>query len=140
VIDKFGADTGRLFELFAAPPERDLDWTDAGAEGSYRFIGRVYRFVTRNVHLADPSSELPRSEADKKVLRKLHQTLKKVTEDFETRWHFNTSIASVMELVNELYSAERELTPPVIADVGGNGPHWAGLQAAVAGVRYRSGA
>ncbi|MEP6535165.1 MAG: leucine--tRNA ligase [Bryobacteraceae bacterium] len=117
VIDKFGADTGRLFELFAAPPERDLDWTDAGAEGSYRFIGRVYRFVTRNVHRADRTSEIHRSDADKRVLRKLHQTLKKVTEDFETRWHFNTSIASVMELVNELYASESELTPPVIAEV-----------------------
>ena len=117
VIDKFGADTGRLFELFAAPPERDLDWTDAGAEGSYRFVGRVYRFVTRNVERADATSQVPRSEADKKVLRKLHQTLKKITEDFETRWHFNTSIASVMELVNELYLSESELTPPVIAEV-----------------------
>ncbi len=117
VIDEFGADTGRLFGLFAAPPERDLDWTDAGAEGSHRFIGRVYRFLTRNIERADASSTVARSEADKKVLRKLHQTLKKITEDFETRWHFNTSIASVMELVNELYSSESELTPPVIADV-----------------------
>ena len=117
VIDEFGADTGRLFGLFAAPPERDLDWTDAGAEGSHRFIGRVYRFLTRNIERADAASTVPRSEADKKVLRKLHQTLRKITEDFETRWHFNTSIASVMELVNELYSSESELTPPVIADV-----------------------
>jgi leucyl-tRNA synthetase len=117
MIDKFGADTGRLFELFAAPPERDLDWTDAGAEGSYRFIGRVYRFVTRNIDRADASSEAPRSEGDKRVLRKLHQTLKKITEDFESRWHFNTSIASIMELVNELYACESDLTPPVIADV-----------------------
>ena len=117
VIDEFGADTGRLFGLFAAPPERDLDWTDAGAEGSHRFIGRVYRFLTRNIERADAASTVPRSEADKKVLRKLHQTLKKITEDFETRWHFNTSIAGVMELVNELYSSESELTPPVIADV-----------------------
>jgi leucyl-tRNA synthetase len=117
MIDKFGADTGRLFELFAAPPERDLDWTDAGAEGSYRFIGRVYRFVTRNIDRANAASDTPRSEADKRVLRKLHQTLKKITEDFETRWHFNTSIASIMELVNELYVSESELTPPVIADV-----------------------
>jgi leucyl-tRNA synthetase len=117
MIDKFGADTGRLFELFAAPPERDLDWTDAGAEGSYRFIGRVYRFVTRNIDRADASSTVPRSEGDKRVLRKLHQTLKKITEDFESRWHFNTSIASIMELVNELYACETELTPPVIADV-----------------------
>ncbi len=117
MIDKFGADTGRVFELFAAPPERDLDWTDTGAEGSYRFLARVYRFVTRNVDRADLSSTLPRTEADKRVLRKLHQTLKKVTEDFESRWHFNTSIAAIMEFVNELYASESELTPAVIAHV-----------------------
>ena len=117
MIDKFGADTGRLFELFAAPPERDLDWTDAGAEGSYRFIGRVYRFVTRNIDRADASSTAARSEGDKRVLRKLNQTLKKITGDFESRWHFNTSIASIMELVNELYACESDLTPPVIAEV-----------------------
>src|SRR5229473_6237359 len=82
MIEKFGADTGRLFELFAAPPEREMDWTDAGAEGSYRFLGRVYRFVTRNAgrkpEASDPAS-------DRKILRKLHQTVKKVTEDFESR-------------------------------------------------------
>jgi leucyl-tRNA synthetase len=117
MIERFGADTGRLFELFAAPPERDLDWTDSGAEGSYRFLGRVYRFVTRNLDLADATAKVERSEADKKVLRKLHQTLKKVTDDFETRWHFNTSIAAIMELVNELYASESSLTPPVVAEV-----------------------
>ena len=117
MIERFGADTGRVFELFAAPPEKDLEWTDAGAEGCQRFLGRVYRFVTRNVERADGSSTTERSDADKRVLRKLHQTIRKVTDDFETRWHFNTSIAAVMELVNELYTSESELTPAVIADV-----------------------
>jgi leucyl-tRNA synthetase len=117
MIERFGADTGRVFELFAAPPEKDLEWTDAGAEGCQRFLGRVYRFVTRNVDRAGASSSEPRSDADRKVLRKLHQTVRKVTDDFETRWHFNTSIAAVMELVNELYTSESDLTRAVKAEV-----------------------
>jgi leucyl-tRNA synthetase len=122
MIERFGADTGRVFELFAAPPEKDLDWTDTGAEGSSRFLGRVYRFITRNLHhvnvdRAKASDSTPRTAADTKVLRKLHQTIRKVTNDFETRWHFNTSIAAVMELVNELYASESELTPGVLAEV-----------------------
>ena len=116
MMDKYGADCGRLFELFAAPPEKDMDWTDSGAEGAYRFIGRVFRFVTRNADRRGPTSEVV-SPGDKKVLRKLHQVLRKITEDFDARWHFNTSIAGMMELVNELYAAEADLTPGVIADV-----------------------
>jgi leucyl-tRNA synthetase len=116
MMDKYGADCGRLFELFAAPPEKDMDWTDSGAEGSYRFIGRVFRFITRN---ADRRSTTPieQSAGDKKVLRKLHQVLRKITEDFDVRWHFNTSIAAMMELVNEMYASEADLTPPVLSDV-----------------------
>jgi leucyl-tRNA synthetase len=117
MIERFGADTGRVFELFAAPPEKDLDWTDSGAEGGSRFLGRVYRFVTRNLDRARAGDPAPRTAADAKVLRKLHQTIRKVTNDFETRWHFNTSIAAVMELVNELYASESELTPSVLAEV-----------------------
>jgi leucyl-tRNA synthetase len=117
LIERFGADTGRVFELFAAPPEKDLDWTDAGAEGAYRFLGRVFRFVTRNIERADATAQVERTEADRKVLRKLHQTVRKITEDFETRWHFNTCIAGIMELVNEIYVHEANLTPPVIAEV-----------------------
>jgi leucyl-tRNA synthetase len=116
MIERFGADTGRVFELFAAPPERDLDWTDAGAEGAYRFLGRVYRFVTRNIDRAKSHGGAPPNDSDRRVLRKLHQTIKKVTEDFETRWHFNTSIAAIMELVNELYAYEAGLSSPVIAE------------------------
>ncbi|MGH9632478.1 MAG: class I tRNA ligase family protein, partial [Bryobacteraceae bacterium] len=116
LVDRYGADTGRMFELFAAPPEKELDWTDQGAEGAYRFLGRVYRFITRNIDRADSAAAVARSEADRKVLRKLHQVIRKVTGDFETRWHFNTSIAAIMELVNDLYAAENDLTPPVLAE------------------------
>ena len=116
MMDRFGADTGRVFGLFAAPPEKDLDWTDTGAEGAYRFLGRVFRFVTRNADRAGEDTA-ERTEADRKVLRKLHQTIRKVTDDFETRWHFNTSIAAIMELVNEIYNAESQLTAAVIREV-----------------------
>jgi leucyl-tRNA synthetase len=117
VVERFGADTARVFELFAAPPEKDLEWTDAGAKGCYGFLGRVFRFVSRNLDRADALSTAERTAADRKVLRKLHQTLRRVTDDFETRWHFNTSIAGIMELVNELYAQEAELSPAVLADV-----------------------
>jgi leucyl-tRNA synthetase len=109
MADAYGADTGRLFVLFAAPPEKDLEWQDAGVEGMYRFLGRVYRFVTRNAGRETPSGG-PAGEADARALRKLHQTVKKVTEDFETRWHFNTSIAATMELLNELTALEAQLS------------------------------
>ena len=107
MIARFGADTGRLFELFAAPPEKDMDWTDAGADGAYRFLGRVCRFVTRN---ADRSAGDGDAAADRRALRKLHQTIAKITDDFEDRWHFNTSIAALMELVNVLYAEEDKLS------------------------------
>jgi len=115
MMDELGADTGRLFGLFAAPPERDLDWTAAGAEGSYRFIGRVFRFVTRSIDRLDEPGEP--TAADRKVLRKLHQTIHKITNDFDTRWHFNTSIAAFMELVNEIYAHEAQLTGPTLREI-----------------------
>jgi leucyl-tRNA synthetase len=105
VADVHGADTARLFALFAAPPEKDMDWTDTGVEGIYRFLGRVYRFATRNSGRAGGDGS-----SDAKVLRKLHQTLRKITADFDTRWHFNTSIAAMMELVNELYAEEPRIS------------------------------
>jgi leucyl-tRNA synthetase len=104
-----------MFILFAGPPEREVDWRSEGAEGIYRFLGRVYRFLTRNMERAR-ARDGGGSDSDKKVLRKLHQTLKKVTNDFETRWHFNTSIAAVMELVNELYAEESRLSGAVLAE------------------------
>jgi leucyl-tRNA synthetase len=112
VADKYGADTARLFALFAAPPERDVDWIDAGVEGVYRFLGRIYRFATRNLPASEGKGD---GSADVKVLRKLHQTLRKITEDFDSRWHFNTSIAAIMELVNELYAEESRISPAAMA-------------------------
>jgi leucyl-tRNA synthetase len=113
VADRHGADTARLFALFAAPPERDVDWIDAGVEGIYRFLGRVYRFATRHVPAGAGAGD---GSADTKILRKLHQTLKKITEDFDSRWHFNTSIAAIMELVNELYLEESRISAAAMSE------------------------
>jgi leucyl-tRNA synthetase len=106
-----------MFALFAAPPEKDVDWRQEGVEGISRFLGRVYRFATRNLEKAQAASAGESTEADRKVLRKLHQTIRKVTEDFETRWHFNTSLAVIMELINELYANEPELSGCALAQV-----------------------
>ncbi len=131
--------------MFAAPPDRDLDWQDAGIEGIQRFLSRVYRFVVRNTPWpADawsqpPSGRTPEAEAlpatplppeARAIQRKLHQTIKRVSDDFQGRWHFNTSIAAIMELVNQLYGAEgaqgsafptgsmsEKLTAPLLAEV-----------------------
>jgi leucyl-tRNA synthetase len=97
-----------MFALFAAPPERDVDWIDAGVEGIYRFLGRIYRFVTRNLPVSEGKGD---GQADAKILGKLHRTLRKITEDFDSRWHFNTSIAAIMELVNEMYLEEPRISP-----------------------------
>ena len=112
LANELGADTARMFVLFAAPPEKEVDWRREGAEGVYRFLGRVYRFVTRNVGHAGGSGE-----SDRKVLRKLHQTVKKISEDFETRWHFNTCIASIMELVNVLYAEEAGISAAAMPEI-----------------------
>jgi leucyl-tRNA synthetase len=111
---KYGADTVRLYMLFAAPPEKDLDWSDAGIEGAWRFLNRVYRLVAKHAdklphindmkHNSKVDSEVkpwPLTVEEKRLLRKTHQTLRHVTEDMEERWHFNTDIALIMELVNE---------------------------------------
>jgi leucyl-tRNA synthetase len=107
MVGKYGADTCRLFVLFAAPPEKDMPWIEASVGGQRRFLERVFRFVTRNIGrdagAGDPA-------ADRAALRKLHQTIRKVTEDFDKRWHFNTSIAALMELINELYEREPKLS------------------------------
>jgi leucyl-tRNA synthetase len=114
LAEKFGADTARMFVLFAAPPEKEVDWRFEGAEGIYRFLGRVYRFVTRNLgQLSDLPANGP---SDREVQRKLHQILEKVTEDFETRWHFNTCIAAIMEFVNVLYAEEGKTGRAVITE------------------------
>ena len=117
LADQYGADTARLFILFAGPPEKEVDWRDERAEGIYRFLARVYRFATRNLERACAGGNGGAPEADRKIVRKLHQTIRKLTEDFESRWHFNTSISGIMELVNELYAEEARLSGGVVAEV-----------------------
>jgi leucyl-tRNA synthetase len=115
MVALFGADSARLYSLFAAPPDRDLDWQEEGVSGVNRFLGRLYRFVTRNADAVTAAGEP--NEADKRALRKLHQTIQKITGDFDSRWHFNTSIASLMELVNELYAVEPSLSGVITCEL-----------------------
>jgi leucyl-tRNA synthetase len=114
MVDRYGADTCRLYTLFAVPPERDMDWNESSVEGQRRFLARLYRFVTRN---AGRSGNGDFNDADRQALRKLHQTVRKITDDFDSRWHFNTSIASLMELVNELYQLESKLSPITVREI-----------------------
>jgi leucyl-tRNA synthetase len=103
LIDRYGADTVRMFCLFASPPERDLEWNDKGVEGSSRFLTRMWRLVLDNLDDLRTASgkRIEPGEGGSSLHRKTHQTIKKVTEDIENRFHFNTAIAAVMELVNE---------------------------------------
>jgi leucyl-tRNA synthetase len=166
MAEKYGADTGRLYTLFAAPPEKDLEWSEEAIEGAWRFLNRVYRLVEKNEAVAreewrvaessgakaqsslDSMSDLkvrpPKeerqgeeksrsltsfgmtelvdgaanySEGEKGLLRKAHQTLRRVSADFETRWHFNSSIAQIMELTNALYAADTSVRGEVKREV-----------------------
>jgi len=133
MVARYGADATRMYALFAAPPDRDLDWQEDGVAGVSRFLGRVFRFVNRFAHIAltvhhgetgtafNSSATVP-TGASLTLLRKLHQTIAKITQDFGGRWHFNTSIAAIMELVNEYYAAEAqvasgEVPPAVVAEL-----------------------
>lgn len=105
IIDKYGADTARLFILFAAPPERDLDWNEQGVEGCFKFINRVYRIVDELAEISK-NTELKfenLTKEDKAMRSKTNLTLKKVTEDLSQKFGFNTAIAALMELINDLY-------------------------------------
>jgi leucyl-tRNA synthetase len=114
IAEKCGCDTGRLYTLFAAPPEKDLEWNEQGIEGCSRFLNKVFRLITKHADRLRPVSvdlisktDLTNATAKEKLLvRKTHQTLKRVTNDFESRWHFNTSVALLMELVNLLEKQE----------------------------------
>jgi leucyl-tRNA synthetase len=109
LIRRYGADTARLFLLFAAPPEKDLDWNDRGVEGASRFLNRVWRFVQAHRHElaapAAPPAEL--SSAGHAFRRTIHETIRRVTEDIEKDFHFNTGISAIMELVNALHDFDR---------------------------------
>jgi len=113
LISRYGADTARLFSLFAAPPEKDLEWSDQGVEGTYRFLHRVWRLVFT---YAERLGKIPKDAVIGGVLpdsvmavrRKTHQTIRKVTHDLDGRFHFNTAIAAIMELVNLLLQTQQE--------------------------------
>ncbi len=164
MAEKYGADTGRLYTLFAAPPEKDLEWSEESIEGAWRFLNRVYRLVEKGVGGAASESSgakaqilersmsdlkvrppreesrslaalgmtgggesgtprtqagvpVPLSEGEKGLLRKAHQTLRRVTADFETRWHFNSAIAQIMELTNAVYAADASVRSEVRREV-----------------------
>ncbi len=130
MVAKYGADATRLYVMFAAPPAKDLDWNESGIEGIDRFVQRVFRLVARNAEKArnapataaavggdggNPTAAAE-SPADRAVQRRVHQTIRRISDDFEERWHFNTSIAALMELVNELYASEERLSPAVLRE------------------------
>lgn len=100
IADKYGADTLRLFVLFAGPPEKDLEWSDKGVEGMHRFLNRLWRLA-----IALPQDALANSDANSAIKRQMHRTIKKVTEDIE-RIHFNTAISTIIELLNSAYTEE----------------------------------
>lgn len=105
IISKYGADTARLFILFAAPPERDLEWSDTGVEGSYRFLNRVWRLVDElKEEISKNATSIHKDNKEYKELNfAINNTIKRVTEDIEERFNFNTAISAIMELVNEVY-------------------------------------
>jgi leucyl-tRNA synthetase len=126
LIATYGADTVRLYTLFIGPPEKDAEWSDRGVEGAYRFLGRVWRLVEKwsrvrgsaGSHNGETGNPRARESAniDESLRRKTHRTIKKVTEDLDGGFHFNTAISAIMELVNESYEASARV------DSGEEGP------------------
>jgi len=125
MAQKYGADTGRLYTLFCAPPEKDLEWSEESIEGSWRFLNRVYRLVDRHAGSLravgdwnfDPKGM---TENERELIRSTYKTMRRVTQDFETRWHFNSAIAQIMELTNEIYALEpleKNLRPEILKEV-----------------------
>jgi leucyl-tRNA synthetase len=121
MIARYGADAARAYSLFAAPPDRDLDWQEDGVAGVSRFLARVYRLVMKyadrvRAHLSGQTGGHTYTVPVPPYLRKLHQTIRKITMDFSGRWHFNTSIAAIMELVNELTAADPAISKGEVPD------------------------
>jgi leucyl-tRNA synthetase len=122
MLEQYGADITRLFCLFAAPPERDLEWSEQGVEGGYRFLNRVWRLIFSNLDFiqnVSPFKGDPEglSVEIRPLFKKIHQTIKKVTTDIEDRFHFNTAISAVMELVNTISKTEADREDPVAGSV-----------------------
>ena len=121
IIEKYGADTARLFILFAAPPERDLEWSDQGVEGCYRFLNRIWRLVEESTDVVANAGKIDSghlNEEDREMLYVINRTVKKVTEDIKERFNFNTAISAVMEMVNALYQYKEDpgATPAVLKE------------------------
>ena len=111
MAEKYGADTGRLYTLFAAPPEKDLEWSEESIEGSWRFLNRVFRLIDKHAPAIRGTKNWNfdskgMSDKERDLIRVTYQTMLRVTQDFEKRWHFNSAIAQIMELTNEIYLAE----------------------------------
>ena len=121
MVARYGADATRMYALFAAPPDRDLDWQEDGVAGVSRFLGRVYRLamtlpeLARKATVAGRVHEAP-TEAETKLLGSLHRTIAKITNEFGTRWHFNTCIAAIMTFVNQLSAAETDVVSGLISE------------------------
>jgi len=113
MVARYGADATRMYALFAAPPDRDLDWQEDGVAGVSRFLGRVWRLAAKHAPTARAAQAAAsggqESATSQKLMRKLHQTIAKITQDFEGRWHFNTCVAAIMEFINELQAADAQL-------------------------------
>jgi leucyl-tRNA synthetase len=123
IVEDYGADTARLMILFAGPPELDMEWSDRGVEGAYRFLNRVWRLVMDNVKSLQllSSSEREISQEEVKLRRKTHQTIKKFTQDVSERFSFNTAISALMELVNDMYKynelvSQEEQNPQILRE------------------------
>jgi leucyl-tRNA synthetase len=116
LIEKYGTDTVRLFCMFASPPEKDLEWSDQGVEGAYRFLNRIWTFISRNADSlkikkqCDIKDKTQLDEKTLRLLRKTHQTIKRITNNIDRNYHFNTAIAALMELVNEITSFDPHLS------------------------------
>jgi leucyl-tRNA synthetase len=109
LIDKYGADTVRVYTLFIGPPDKDAEWNDRAVEGAFRFLNRVWRLIIPHAdRLKETDGAIPKelNETERELRRVAHATTKKVTEDIEERFHFNTAISALMELVNALYGAD----------------------------------
>src|ERR1700722_6630333 len=128
MADKYGADTGRMYTLFAAPPEKDLEWSEEAIEGSARFLNKVYKLVAKHApRLSAIETDLRKATGtatatpkEKALIRKAHQTLKRITNDYDVRWHFNTSVALLMEYVNLIHASEpldAEISPMILKRV-----------------------
>ncbi len=113
MVARYGADATRMYALFAAPPDRDLDWQEDGVAGVSRFLGRVWRLVNKYAPVAraaaSPQHSSKTQEGGAHLVRKMHQTIARITLDFEGRWHFNTCVAAIMEFVNELQAADAQM-------------------------------